>query len=422
MVTKWAYLSLAAALVAICRHADASASPICYPSGTINFLQGLGVRDLPPGVTESCDVNDVIAYEVDESSSIAAHFRRVIDKGYYKKQLDDQIYGNEWPGDFSVSMRVRIWEAADIVNIYASNGGHKFGIGIGGSDGINIKINGLGPVQISTINVVDGQFHRIILSLLGTKARVKVSGPDAADCGAEEVTELRFGTSDRKIPVARSIVVLGREGDSAIETPQMTIQQLVFMPDPESAYTCPYEIICSSEQPAQLPESIDRNKTEGETIHKKANGDSPDEHDRDWLSNSTNQSSSPDVKTEIRTNETCEGLNYTSSDESLMRNFLHRQFQLPPGIDLTPKQFSFNRRRKVVRAWFKDADRDKNKELSATELLDFAISLSERNYVSEKCSLWLMQRCLQNRKRKMDLKALRGCFGVATRQLSKSDP
>ena len=175
------------------------------------------MRDLPAGVTESCDSNDAIAYEVDKSASIYAHFKRVIDKGYHKQQPDDEIIVHEWPGDFSVNMRVRMWEAADIMNIYDSHGGHRFGISIGNSDGIRIKINGMVPVQISTVDAVDGQFHRITMSLLGSTARVNVSGSDVADCGTQEVTELRLGTSERAIPVSRGLVVLGREGDSAIE-------------------------------------------------------------------------------------------------------------------------------------------------------------------------------------------------------------
>ena len=103
-----------------------------------------------------------------------------------------------------------------------------------------------------------------------------------------------------------------------------------------------------------------------------------------------------------------------------MRKFLRRMFQLPPGVELTSKQFSFNRKKRVVRVWFRDADTDKNNELSDNELLDYASSLFERNYISEECSLWLMKKCLQGQRMKMDLRALRECFGVATRE--NSDP
>ena len=184
--------------------------------GTIDFVQGLGLKDLPAGVTESCDANDIIAYEVDKSASISGTFKRVLDKGYHKARPDDELLITEWPGDFSVSMRVRMWEAGDVVNIFDSDGRQRFGISIN-TDGVFIKINGMDPIQISTVNVVDGQFHRIILSLRGTTARIRVSSSDYADCGTEEVTELKFGTSERQIPISRSIVVLGREGDSAIE-------------------------------------------------------------------------------------------------------------------------------------------------------------------------------------------------------------
>jgi hypothetical protein len=59
-------------------------------------------------------------------------------------------------------------------------------------------------------------------------------------------------------------------------------------------------------------------------------------------------------------------------------------FQLSPGVELTPKQFSY-KKRKVVQNWFKDADKDKSKELSEFELLDYASSLSERSSKNEKC-------------------------------------
>ena len=103
-----------------------------------------------------------------------------------------------------------------------------------------------------------------------------------------------------------------------------------------------------------------------------------------------------------------------------MRKFLRWALGLPPGAELTSKQFSFGRKRKVVRVWFRDADTDKNSELSKDELEDYAISLFERNYISEKCSLWLMKKCFQSHSVKMDRRALWECFGVATRQSSDS--
>ena len=116
----------------------------------------------------------------------------------------------------------------------------------------------------------------------------------------------------------------------------------------------------------------------------------------------------------------CEGLNYRSSGEELMRKFLRQALGLPQDAELTSRQFSYGRKRKVVRVWFRDANTDKNNELSKDELEDYAISLFERDYMSERCSLWLMNRCFQSHSVKMDQRALWECFGVATRQSSDS--
>lgn len=169
-------------------------------------------------MTESCDENDIIAYEVEKSASIAVGFRRVLDKGHVKRQPTDQYVLREWPGDFSVSMRVRLWEdSADIISIHDWYGGQRFAISVG-ENGVFLKLNGMTPaVQISYRKMSDWKFHRILLSFRGYRVLARVTGQHYEDCGIETTTELSFGTGDRTIPIDRSIVLLGREGNSAIE-------------------------------------------------------------------------------------------------------------------------------------------------------------------------------------------------------------
>ena len=186
--------------------------------GTIDFVRGLDLINLPPGVTESCDENDVIAYEVDKSAVVVVNFHNVIDKGHWKQLNLSYNATGVWPGNFSVGMRLRLWEDhADILNIYDSEIGHRFGISIG-EEGVFLKFNGVTPaVQISSTNMVDWRFHRILLHFQGNRLLSRVSGPDVEDCGREVISELEFEERDREIPIHRSLVVLGREGDSAIE-------------------------------------------------------------------------------------------------------------------------------------------------------------------------------------------------------------
>ena len=182
-------------------------------------MNGLGLNQLPPGVTESCDENDVVAYEVSKSTSVSETFRRVLDKGYVPRNALDDFNIGSWPGDYSIALRVRMWENGDIINIYDGQGGQRFGISAGG-EGVFIRLNGMTPVQVSSSNVSTGGFQRIHLSFSGNSVRVKVGGRSTDDCGTTTTTTLGMGTADRVIPIDKSIVVLGREGDSAIEVKQ----------------------------------------------------------------------------------------------------------------------------------------------------------------------------------------------------------
>ena len=169
------------------------------------------------GVTESHDDIGVIAYEVTKSAGIMKNFRDVLDGGYVKRNQHDEFAIDTWPGDFSVALRVRMWENADILNIYDWTIGHRFGIRAGG-DGVFLKINGItSEVQVSNVNVSDGLFHRIHLSISGNNVLAKVSGFEALGCGDVKTTRLTTGTRDRTILISRSIVVLGGEGMSLIE-------------------------------------------------------------------------------------------------------------------------------------------------------------------------------------------------------------
>lgn len=190
----------------------------CVYLGTIDFVRGLNLMTFPPGVTESCDENDLIAYDLDKSALIVMNFHNVIDKGHWKYLSLSYNATGVWPGNFSVSMRLRLWEDhADILNIYDSEIGERFGVSVG-KEGVFLKLNGVKPaVQISSRNMVDLRFHRILLHFLGNRLLSRVSGPDAEDCGKELMTELEFGEKDREIPIHNSLVVLGREGDSTIE-------------------------------------------------------------------------------------------------------------------------------------------------------------------------------------------------------------
>ena len=169
---------------------------------------------LPYGVDQTCDENGLVAYEVNKYANIAVPFNRVLSRGLQ----DSKLVEREWPGDFSVSMRLRMWEkGADIINILDAYGGHRFGISAG-TEGVFLKFNGMVPaVRISSVNVADGKFHRILLSFRGNFVVSRVSGRDISTCGDENTRVLRIGAGDRRIPVNRGFVVLGREGYTGIE-------------------------------------------------------------------------------------------------------------------------------------------------------------------------------------------------------------
>jgi hypothetical protein len=111
----------------------------------------------------------------------------------------------------------------------------------------------------------------------------------------------------------------------------------------------------------------------------------------------------------------CDGLTYKASAEDLLRKFLQKSFRIQPNATLSTKQFNYSRKRKAARSLFRDADIDQNEVLSQFEMEEYAISLFERDYMSEECSLWLMDTCFQSHKETINLRAFRDCFGVATR-------
>ena len=184
--------------------------------GSIDFLAGLGVKDLPSGVTESCDENGVVAWEVSKNARILASLADVLRRGYVRNGGPDFVPPTTFGGDYSFEVRMRLWEeAATFLIILDGYGSERLRFGAG-QDGVFVRFQNnarLAPdidVRVSSVNVTAPGFTRLSFNFVGGQLQLKVN------CSLPAVVFPLFPAIDtaagRAFPVRGSLVGLGRAG------------------------------------------------------------------------------------------------------------------------------------------------------------------------------------------------------------------
>ena len=188
--------------------------------GSTDFLGGLGVKDLPSGVTESCDDDDVVAWEVTKDARVSASLTDVLRRGYVGSPSVSQA---SFGGDFSFELRVRLWEqAATFLAVYDGTGNERLRVSAG-QDGVSLRLqNGAGnppdtDLLVSSVDVTGPGFTRLSFNVVGGQVQVKVNCtpllppfpgvplPPPVDTAAE-----------REFAVNGALVVLGRQGETGL--------------------------------------------------------------------------------------------------------------------------------------------------------------------------------------------------------------
>ena len=185
--------------------------------GSTDFLGGLGVKDLPSGVTESCDDDDVVAWEVTKDARVSASLTDVLRRGYVGSPSVSQA---SFGGDFSFELRLRLWEqAATVLAVYDGNGNERLRVSVG-QDGVSLRLqNGAGnppdtDLLVANVDVTGPGFTRLSFNVVGGQVQVKVNCSLPA-----EVTPLPppvDTAAEREFAVNGALVVLGRQGETGL--------------------------------------------------------------------------------------------------------------------------------------------------------------------------------------------------------------
>ena len=205
--------------------------PLLFPPqttivGSTDFLRGLGVKDLPSGVTESCDYDDVVAWEVTLDARVSASLADVLRRGYNPQPPTSAprlplppptLY--TFGGDYSFELRLRPWvESATVLAVYDGIGNERLRLSVG-QHGAFIRLqSGLGnlpdTLRVANVNVTGPGFTRLSFNVVGGQVQVKVNCsppvvvtplPAPVDTAAE-----------RQFEVNGALVVLGRPGETGL--------------------------------------------------------------------------------------------------------------------------------------------------------------------------------------------------------------
>ena len=181
--------------------------------GSTDFLGGLGLKNLPNGVTESSDYDDVVAWEVTKDARVSSSLADVLRRGYVGSSSVSQA---SFGGDFSFEVRVRLWEqAATFLAVYDGIGNERLRVSAG-QDGVFLRLqNGAGSPPdtdflVSSVDLTGPGFTRLSFNFVGGQIQVKVNCSLPA-----QVIPLSAPVdtaAERSFAVNGALVVLGRPG------------------------------------------------------------------------------------------------------------------------------------------------------------------------------------------------------------------